>query len=247
MTLHSLLKLMISIFIFWGLWMQANISYAQVMPDDFFYRFEAGAAPVLNVQVQNIYTDRTVEVETESVKVLNPGDKPEKLDKNSSVIVSPKKFVMKPKEKRVVRLLLKSKVIHTEEVYRVIFRPTSSTGGSANQKVEDGKKSINLTVLLGSGILVFAPPFGTKQEISWSKVGSDYIIRNTGNVNLVLTACDVKDATCEKSKIGGRIYAGKNFKAPAGKGAIKIQRDTFNGDKDFFTIDQPTGTRKFTE
>ena len=94
-------------------------AYAQIQPGGYFHYFEANERPVKNIKVYNRSPDRTIEVKAIAAKVLNPGEKPEKLEKGKGLVVSPSKFKLKPNSDRMVRMILKNlSLIHISEPTR---------------------------------------------------------------------------------------------------------------------------------
>lgn len=213
--------------------------YAQVTPDSFYYKFDPKNPPVLNIEVNNAYPTRTVRVETQSIKVINPGDKPETESKEEALIVSPKSFTIAPGSKRTVRLLMKNKPTDTEDVYRVAFNPVSFEDSDKKQK-----KGMNVSVLVGAGSLIFAPPLEVKNEISWEKKGDGLEITNTGNINQLITVIKKCNSECKDVEEGKRLYPGNSLTVSNVKTA-EVVRESFESDKTTFKIETDEGTQTF--
>lgn len=232
--------------------------FAQVSPQSFFYTFDSKSRPVANIEVYNHYTDRTVKVDVTSAKVTAPGEKDEKLDFKNGLIVSPRSFTLSAKPKgedasqkkqgyvRTIRLLLKKKPQNNEEVYRVTFSPSSFTGNEEFKKNSGDKKGIKLEVLIGSGMLIFAQPPNVQRKFSWSKKGSEYTFKNSGNVNLMLTFCQMSEK-CSESQKGGRLHAGKEIKYISKASKFKVLKETSAGNFETVVINTDKGERVFAE
>jgi P pilus assembly chaperone PapD len=220
-------------------------AYAQIQPGGYFHYFEANERPVKNIKVYNRSPDRTIEVKAIATKVLNPGEKPERLEKGKGLVVSPSKFKLKPNSDRMVRMILKKKPKDTEEVYRVTFRPVSASGPAAPPTNVGDKMNVKMKVLIGAGVIAFARPAKKSPSISWSKSGSSYSVTNTGNVNVLFSACKPQ-GTCEDSREGGRLYPGKTKKVSVSGTGLKIMRELPGGGTESFLVDKPTGSKTFT-
>lgn len=232
-------------------------SHAQVSPQSFFHTFSAKSRPVTNIEVYNHYTDRSVKVEIKSAKVMQPGEKDEKLDFKKGLIVSPKSFSLSAKPKgdnpakksgyvRTVRLLMKKKPKDIEEVYRVTFSPESFTGNLEFKAQNKNQKGIKVDVLIGSGMLIFAEPLNVKRSISWTKVGSKYTFKNTGNAHVLLTFCQMNQ-DCKESKDGGRLYAGKEKSYVSKSGKFKVLRELDAGIFETLVVSSSKGEKVFVK
>ena len=223
------------------LFLCVSSAFAQVAPDNLFYKFETSAPPVLNVDVINNYVDREVRVETKSLKVNNPGEKNESQTEEASLIVSPKSFSLQPNARRTVRFLLKQHPVEAEEIYRVNFSPVSYS--DVNKTAKSG---VSIAVLVGAGTLVFALPLQLNLELSWQRSGKGFDLINTGNANLLITlekSCSNADS-CKETKIIKRLYAGNKFHTDDAQ-VLHLIRESFNGDQDSFVIDTETGKKNF--
>ena len=217
------------------------------MPATFMYEFSPNAPPALNVEISNFYDNRTVRVETESFKMIDPNTPQEQQNKEQALLVSPKSFSLAPSEKRVVRLLLKNRPTDQEDVYRVNFLPKSFS--EEKKEGETEKKGINISVLMGSGILIFAPPANANSQISWRKEKGAYVFKNTGIKNLSIgieSVCSKDVGNCKEAKVGKRLYKGQELKVVEGP-VLKLSRELVTGTPQKLTIDKDEGTYTFPQ
>ncbi|MBL7661364.1 fimbria/pilus periplasmic chaperone [bacterium] len=224
---------------------------AQVFPEKAFYRFDPQKPPVVNVDVINSHPTRTMRVETTSIKVNAPGEKDEQSTSEGALLVSPKSFSLAPNSRRTVRLLLKAKPTTTEDVYRVAFEPKSfSEEVAAIVNSNEAKKTTpQLAVLIGGGILVFAPPQNAKKELSWEKTSEGLLLTNTGDVNLLLSAtesCQLGGTKCEGTDQGKRLYAGKSMTLKGGP-VFHLEWEPVETPMQKFTIETSRGKKEFSE
>ncbi len=105
--------------------------------------------------------------------------------------------------------------------------------------------NVRMTVLVGAGVLGFALPPEIKPSIKWQQVGKNWDVTNTGNVNILFSACKAT-SDCEDSDEGGRLYPNRTKRVTVSGKKIKIMRELPGGGSESFIVSKPAGTKKFT-
>lgn len=196
---------------------------AQVITNISYLSFRYDGPPVANLTISNTNEERALTVVTEGWKITKPGAKDEGLVKTEEILTSPKRFSIPPKGSRVVRVILTKKSELEENYYRVNFVPDATE--NSDKKV---KGKVNLTVLTGSGVLIFAEPKEPKAELTWNTTGEDLTFKNTGNLNIFVSNFQLcktdKAAECNINDSIDRLYPNDSIRIAKGAG----KRITFN-------------------
>ena len=197
---------------------------AQISVDRAILRFPTGSRPVQNVIVRNGgEEDMGIEVVPEVVE--NPGSPEEKRVKTKDLIISPKRFSIKGKGQRTIRLLVKKPFTDQEQIYRVRLLPQPrGFGDEASGKV----KATKLRVVTTVGLLVLVDPKKVQPELEWDLGDKKLTFKNKGNTNIFLDegrACKSEGASCEELP-ATRLYPNTdwNVKLPEGKKFVTYRK-----------------------
>ena len=238
---YKLIQLNTFILLLLYILLSPNLVSAQISVTDVIMAFKPENRPVHNVTVGNS-SDEMLHVLVEPVEVINSGTPEEQRISTQSLIVAPKRFSIKGKGQRSVRILLHKRPQDTEAVYRVSFVPQSVPPSEEQmQTLTKSGRTISLKVLTGVGMLIFAEPANRRPSLKWERIGDSIKFTNDGNINVRIRnplACDPDTLPSEASvtsstagctvitDIPGRMYTGAtaSIKAPADK-AIVITKD----------------------
>ena len=193
-----------------------SLACAQISVDRVIFTFKKGAPPVHNVIVKNS-SDDPLFVTVTPVIVNRAGFPDEKRQDAAELIGSPKRFPIGAQGERTVRLLLKKPLGDVEQVYRVTFAP--EPGENLPQSADFIKKNkVNLRILTGVGILIFADPMEAHPKLTWTRTAKEIVFRNEGNIGVKLEdgRCCTKpeDASTCVNLPGKRLYLGNEYAVP---------------------------------
>ena len=167
-----------------------------------------GQPPRQDVEVGNMGDERMY-VSAEPFEILAPGtpeetrvpaDEPER----SGILVAPRRLVLEPGERRIVRIAAIGDRSATDRVYRVAIKPVSGAV-SADASA--------LKVFVGYDALVIVRPALFSGDIVGERVGSTLTLRNAGNTAQELfegRQCDARGDDC-RTLPAKRLYPGANW------------------------------------
>lgn len=178
-----------------------------------------------DIVVQNI-GNKKVFVAVQPYQIEDPvKDKskriPLKDPRKSTLVATPNRMILKPKQKRNLRIIVSKRNPEKDMVYRV--RVVPKVGKLAMEgEVEGNAKQTGVKVLVGYDVLVMVRPPVIKQDYSISRLGNKLFYENKGNTNFLIREiqqCDnfEEQTNCEKVN-GPRVYAGA-------KGEMTLKRN----------------------
>lgn len=139
----------------------------------------------------------------------------------SGLVITPKKMVLPPGARKMMRFLLLQGVPEQEKIYRIVVKPVI-------QGVEsDKQQKMALKILVGYEALVIVRPKASKVELTATRKGNSITITNSGNTNANLQSgvqCDALGSDCQELGVA-RIYAGQSWTTslPLSNGPVKYQ------------------------
>ena len=143
-------------------------------------------------------------VEVTIERVIDPGLPTERREavKNgldAGIIISPRKLVIPPGEKKAVRFIDRHSNRNAEHVYRAVVKPVAPPASSEGIKVK---------VVIAYGVLVIVRPDNPDVNVAGTRNGNTLVLKNEGNTSvMILEGEQCKAADC-KQVTGERLYAG---------------------------------------
>ena len=164
-----------------------------------------GKPPREDLEVWNAGDERMY-VSAEPFEIRAPGTLAEERvaatdPENSGILVSPRRLVLEPGERRLVRVAAIGTRGDTERVYRVTIRPVAGPIGADTSA---------LKVLVGYDALVLVRPERFTGEIEAARNGRTLTLTNTGNTAQELfdgQQCDAAGTNC-RNLPAKRLYPG---------------------------------------
>ena len=185
----------------------AEISLSQLIVD------LSSNARARDVEIYNDSDERAFVV-IEPREIINPGQISESTRKSPDpealgLIVSPRKIILEPRQRRLIRLADIGADRQRERVYRVMVKP---------QVGQITSQSSGLKLLVGYDMLVLVRPDNAEEpSLAAKRVYGQLVITNNGNASVELDAgkqCDAREANCRD--LGGkRLYAGASWTVDA--------------------------------
>jgi P pilus assembly chaperone PapD len=201
---------------------RADMTLSKVVVD-----FTSARPPRDDIEIVNAGED-ILYVSIEPAEIVDPGGPNQRRVANPDprqlgLLVSPKRVVLGPAERKVVRLSLLERPGERDRIYRVTIKPVVG---------ELVARQSALKVVVGYDVLVIARPPNAQPLLELSRNGDIVEIRNAGNTNALLfngRQCD--DAQVECAELPSRrIYAGGawQFELP-GSGEVRFMVESDGG------------------
>jgi P pilus assembly chaperone PapD len=208
-----------------------NTASANIVLNKIIVNFDAGGSSREDVEVWNNSNTETMYVSSTVYKVNNPeNEKMEKIEQTdlltSDLIVSPSKIILKPNERKIMRLITRTTAKDKDIVYRVKIAP--SAGELDVSDVEKGKKAAGVKILIGYEMLIFMRPPQPHDDLKVTRSGKMATFTNAGNSNVDLrevTVCNDDKTECQPIK-AKRLYAGQTWttELPRADGIIHVSK-----------------------
>jgi P pilus assembly chaperone PapD len=171
--------------------------------------------------------DETLYVEVEPARVLAPGTpeaerQPLRDPRELGLLATPKRMVLEPGSRRLLRLALTQPPGPEERIYRVAVRPVAG---------ELKAEQTGIKILVGYDMLVIARPQNPSPRLSATRGTGQLALENTGNTNVYLRdgrQCAEED-DC-RALPSGRIYAGGRMSVDLPLGRAPVTYDVVVGD-----------------
>ena len=203
-----------------GLPARADMTLSKVVVD-----FTSARASRDDIEIVNAGDD-ILYVSIEPSEIVDPGGPNERRVANPDprqlgLLISPKRVVLGPGERKVVRFSLLERPHDRDRIYRVTIKPVVG---------ELVARQSALKVVVGYDVLVIARPQNARPLLELSRHGSTVEVRNVGNTNALLfngRQCDDAEAECADLP-SRRIYAGGTwqFELPAsGEARFMVESD----------------------
>ncbi|MEN8723171.1 MAG: hypothetical protein ABF335_09805 [Alphaproteobacteria bacterium] len=169
--------------------------------------------PRADIELRNIGDD-VLYVAVDPARIENPGtdtqDRVAPSDpRELGLLVTPRKLVLQPGDRKIIRMTLLKQPQLVDDVYRVLVEPKASDFDADT----DGMK---IKIMVGYDILVLATPRTPSSNLKVERDGAVLRIQNDGNSNALLydgQQCDETLETCKQLPVK-RIYAGTRFEMP---------------------------------
>jgi P pilus assembly chaperone PapD len=205
----------------------AEMVLSQVIVDLLPDKPSAADVEVFNDGPQRMY------VSAEPFEILHPGTATEARvlagdPETSGILVSPRKLVLAPGERRIIRVAAVGSRPEQDRVYRVAIKPVAGPI-SANESA--------LKVFVGYDALVIVRPAQLSAKVAGQRDGRMLALTNSGNTSEELfdgRQCDPSAKDCRTIE-AKRLYAGQtwrvalpfdtpvSYKAAAGEAARDLQ------------------------
>lgn len=139
----------------------------------------------------------------------------------SGLVITPKKMVLPPGARKMMRFLLLQGVPEQEKIYRIVVKPVIQGVDS------DKQQKMALKILVGYEALVIVRPKDSRVELTATRKGNSITITNAGNTNANLQSgiqCNAVGGDCQELGVA-RIYAGESWTTnlPHLNGPVKYQ------------------------
>ena len=162
-------------------------------------------------------------------KIENPGLPNEKRieienPESISVLVAPNRMILEPNQKQMLRIASFGNE-DVESIYRVSVQPVD------NGRKIDGR--FQLKIHVGYDLLVINRPQTPVQTITYTRNGDSFVVKNTGNSNVLLTG--VKHCVAEKCEpmLSKRIYAGATYEYKVPEGSVVKLTENYGNDSQY--------------
>jgi len=157
----------------------AGISLSNVIFD-----FAPGSAKFRDVVVKNHDAKEPAYIGVSVLKVTDPGKESEKrieLPKEEArhFIATPRKFIIPPGGRKVLRLINGRKTLDHEAIYRVSVTPNIGKISTTNE--------VAVKIVIAYGILAIIRPDKPAPKLLANRQGKKITFTNAGNVSLMLT------------------------------------------------------------
>lgn len=173
--------------------------------------FSGPGAPRDDIKISNVGND-TLFVLVEPFQVIDPGTKGQKRVQirdpgKFGLLVTPNRFVLKPKQSKIMRIVVLKPAEDKDRIYRLTVKPVL------------GKVAANQTavkIVFGYDVLVVVRPKGGKPEVSAKREGKSITFTNTGTTSALLSngkQCDQAGENCVASP-PKRLYVGNVWSVP---------------------------------
>lgn len=181
---------------------------AELAVSQLIVELKPGASRAADIEIYNDSDERSF-VSVEPREILEPGrdnerplmsPDPERL----GLLVSPRRLVIEPHQRRRLRIAAIGPVPTQERVYRVTVKPVSG---------EVSGSESGLKLLVGYDLLVLARPPISRDDVAVSRTGGVLTVSNRGDASVELAEgrqCDDQGKNCQ-SLPGKRLYAGATW------------------------------------
>lgn len=167
-----------------------------------------GQPPRDDIEVQNTGPDRLYIV-AEPAEILDPGTRFQRRVTNpdpaaSGLLVSPRKMVLEPGQRKLVRIASVDLRSDHDRVYRVTVKPVAG---------ELSARSTAVKVFVGYDVLVIRRPQSMAASVVAERSGSTIHLRNDGNTAVELfdgQQCNAAGERCDALP-ATRLYSGATF------------------------------------
>jgi P pilus assembly chaperone PapD len=181
---------------------------ADLVLSDLIVELQPGKQVRRDVEVWNNSPERAF-VSVEPREIVDPGlasqsvrqdPDPEKL----GLLASPKRMILEPGQRKLVRIASLSNDESREHVYRVMVKPV--VGGV--QSDDSGLK-----ILVGYDVLVLVRPAQSAANVTATRSGKRLTFRNAGNVSVeIVDGRQCRDGQAQCSDLPGkRLYPGMSW------------------------------------
>ncbi len=169
--------------------------------------------PRADIELRNI-GDEVLYVAVDPARIADPGtDAQERQSpadpRELGLLVTPRKLVLQPGDRKIIRMTLLKKPTQTDDVYRVLVEPKATD-------FDADTEGMKIKIMVGYDILVLATPRSPASNLNVQRDGAMLHITNEGNSNALLydgQQCDAKLEDCKQLPVK-RIYAGTSYDMP---------------------------------
>jgi len=163
-----------------------------------------------NSAEHNMYVDLSV------TKIINPeSEKPERVllddPRSADVLVNPKQLVLKPGQRKRIRVILRNAATDVDNVYRLAVKPHIGELVSTNEPTT--KKGSALKMLIGYNLLLISRPEKLNTNLQVERTDNAISFHNQGNTNFMLRRmeqCEKASGNCSDLETN-RLYAGQKY------------------------------------
>lgn len=189
--------------------LSAHAAPAELTVSQLIVELKPDASRAADIEIYNDSEERSfVSVEPrEIVDVGLDGEKPRYAPdpEQLGLLVSPRRLVIEPHQRRRLRIAAIGPVPAREHVYRVTVKPVSG---------ELTSSETGLKLLVGYDLLVLVRPPVTKPRLNVDRTGDVLTITNQGDASVELAEgkqCDQNDQDCQQLP-SKRLYSGASWR-----------------------------------
>ncbi len=186
----------------------ASMLHAEMVLSQVIVDLLPGQPPREDIEVWNSGSDR-IYVSAEPSEILDAGTPQQKRipatnPDAAGILVSPRRLVLEPGERRAVRISLIGERPHSDRIYRVAIKPVVGPVSAENSAIK---------LLVGYDALVIARPTAFTGKLDGARTGKVLTITNASNTSQELfdgRQCDSSGANC-KALPAKRLYSGTRW------------------------------------
>jgi len=195
--------------------------YAQMVLSDIILDFKSDSPLRRDVEIKNTGKD-TLYISATVAEVIRPErSKPLRREllnpRTASLLVSPKRMILKPGQRRLLRVVIRKPAIKRDRIYHITVKPEIG-------KVKS-KKDFAVKILIGYEMLVIVRPPNAKPRLRVRRSGNFLKFFNAGNTNVLLSR--IRQCNRDKSDCivlpNTRLYALQRWKVKLPrKGPVEV-------------------------
>lgn len=191
----------------------------QVTVDGVQRYFRVGERPVQTITVTNTSKDKVLVLDSVLKEYEDVHAKVLKLKDTDDFLVSPKKFTIKPGEKRLVRVVLSKPMNDKERYYNIVFQPDYDAMKNEENKEGGGDDlQMGISYVVTSGVILLVSPQNPKEKLTWTRNDEGITFKNEGNISVDMKkrtkyCFDAEGKDCTML-IPQRIHPGKEWFYP---------------------------------
>ena len=165
-------------------------AHAQIVINGVVRTITSQQRPIENVNVTNTSSDKALQVNISAVEVTIDANRKEINKKTDEILIAPQAMILRPKETKKARLVLKNLETEKERYFRIKFSPKIPDAIRLKAleitKSEESKSNVNaaITILSGVGMFITVSPKTPKPKLTWERNETGITFKNEGNTSV---------------------------------------------------------------
>ncbi len=184
--------------------------HADLVLNNVILDFEAGSKLRRDVEVRNTGKE-TLYISVKVFEIINPHKKKPKLKqlknpRTAGLLVSPNRLILRPGQRKLLRVVVRKPATRKDRIYRVTFKPQIG-------KIKSNKP-IAVKILIAYDMLVIVRPPNAKPKLRVRRSGRTLTFYNAGNTNVLIRKiqqCNRNHSNCIELA-GNRLYAHERWR-----------------------------------